>query len=67
MAFMDWFKRMLQPPRYHTVVTGETLSGIAKDYYGDVQAFNKIFNANRDLLSDPNKIKPGQKLRIPWE
>lgn len=49
----------------HVVQKGDTLSKIANDYYGDARLYPKIFEANRDILSDPNKIKPGQKLRIP--
>lgn len=49
----------------YVVQKGDTLSKIANDYYGDARLYTKIFEANRDLLSDPNKIKPGQKLRIP--
>lgn len=51
--------------QYHTVVSGDTLSKIAEQYYGDPKLYPQIFEANRDVLSDPNKIKPGQKLRIP--
>jgi len=49
----------------HTVVAGDTLSRIAQRYYGDPGLYPKIFEANRDILSDPNKIHPGQILRIP--
>jgi nucleoid-associated protein YgaU len=49
----------------HVVQSGDTLSKIAGKYYGDASLYTKIFEANRDVLSDPNKIKPGQKLRIP--
>jgi nucleoid-associated protein YgaU len=49
----------------YTVKAGDTLSKIAKDHLGDANAYNKIFEANRDQLSDPDKIKPGQVLRIP--
>jgi nucleoid-associated protein YgaU len=49
----------------HVVVSGDTLSKIAQKYYGDASLYTKIFQANRDVLSDPNKISPGQKLRIP--
>ena len=49
----------------HVVQAGETLSKIAQKYYGDASLFPKIFEANRDVLNDPNKIRPGQKLRIP--
>ncbi len=52
-------------PRTYTVKPGDTLSGIAKDQLGDAKAYTKIFDANRDQLSDPNKIKPGQVLKLP--
>ena len=51
--------------QYHVVQKGDTLSKIAEEYYGDMMLYPKIFEANRDILSDPNRIKPGQKLRIP--
>ncbi|MDB2439827.1 peptidoglycan-binding protein LysM [Hellea sp.] len=51
--------------RFHTVVSGDTLSAIAKTYYGDYKKFPVIFEANRPMLSDPDKIYPGQNLRIP--
>lgn len=49
----------------HVVRKGDTLSKIADRYYGDARLYTKIFEANRDLLEDPDKIQPGQKLRIP--
>ena len=49
----------------YTVKAGDTLSKIAKEKLGDANAYNEIFNANRDQLSDPDKIKPGQVLKIP--
>lgn len=49
----------------YTVQPGDTLSKIAKHFYGDVSKYPEIFNANRDKLSDPNLIKPGQVLTIP--
>ena len=51
--------------QYHDVVSGDTLSAIAKKYYGDANKYMAIFEANKPMLSDPNKIYPGQKLRIP--
>ena len=51
--------------RYHDVVRGDTLSAIAKKYYGDASKYPVIFEANKPMLTDPNKIYPGQKLRIP--
>ncbi len=49
----------------YVVVSGDSLSKIAKREYGDANAWPKIFEANKDVLKDPNKIFPGQKLRIP--
>jgi nucleoid-associated protein YgaU len=49
----------------YTVQAGDTLSAIAKKQLGDANAYLKIFEANKDQLSDPNKIKPGQVLRLP--
>jgi LysM repeat protein len=51
--------------RIHEVVAGESLSKIALKYYGNGNKYMKIFEANRDILSNPDLIKPGQKLRIP--
>lgn len=53
------------PMKVHVVVAGETLSKIAKQYYGDAGKYMKIFEANKDQLKDPDKIKVGQKLNIP--
>jgi len=50
---------------YYTVVSGDTLSKISKANYGDPNKYMKIFEANKPMLSDPNKIYPGQVLRIP--
>jgi nucleoid-associated protein YgaU len=49
----------------YTVKAGDSLSAIAKAQMGDANAYMKIFEANKDQLTDPNKIKPGQVLRIP--
>ena len=51
--------------KIHVVESGDTLGAIAKKYYGKAGAYMKIFDANKDILTDPDKIKPGQKLRIP--
>ena len=49
----------------YTVQAGDTLSGIAKKQYGSATSYMDIFNANKDQLSDPDKITPGQVLKIP--
>lgn len=51
--------------KVHVVKKGDTLGAIAQKYYGKAGAYMKIFEANKDILTDPDKIKPGQKLRIP--
>jgi len=49
----------------YTVKAGDSLSAIAKSQLGDANAYMKIFEANKDQLSDPDKIKPGQVLKLP--
>jgi len=49
----------------HTVEKGDTLSAIAKQFYGKSSEWNAIYEANRDQLDDPDKIFPGQVLKIP--
>lgn len=51
--------------KYYTVVKGDTLSKISKEQYGDANKYNTIFEANKPMLSHPDKIYPGQVLRIP--
>lgn len=51
--------------RWYEVKSGDTLSRIAKEVYGDANRYSAIFEANRPMLSDPDKIYPGQMLRIP--
>ena len=57
----------ISPPagRTYTVRSGDTLSKISQQFYGDANKYNRIFDANRDQLSDPDMIKPGQVLKIP--
>ena len=57
----DWTSRT------YTVVKGDTLSKISKEMYGDANKYNPIFEANKPMLKDPDKIYPGQVLRIPAE
>lgn len=51
--------------QYHTVVSGDNLSKIAKKFYGDPNKYPAIFEANKPMLKHPDKIYPGQMLRIP--
>jgi nucleoid-associated protein YgaU len=63
----DQFKVVTPAPQaqFHTVVSGDTLSKIAKDFYGSANKYPVIFEANKPMLSHPDKIYPGQVLRIP--
>jgi nucleoid-associated protein YgaU len=49
----------------YTVAAGDNLSKIAKHFYGNANAWKRIFDANRDQLTDPDRIQPGQMLKIP--
>jgi nucleoid-associated protein YgaU len=51
--------------QWHEVQAGNTLSKIAAKYYGDASLYMQIFEANQDILKDPNMIRVGQKLKIP--
>jgi hypothetical protein len=63
------FGRALLDPYHgfaqHTVAAGETLSAIARRWYGDGALWPRLFEANRDQIADPNLIFPGQVLRVP--
>ena len=52
-------------PRYHTVVKSDTLYALARMYYGDHHKWKSIYEANRNSISDPNRIRIGQRLVIP--
>ncbi len=53
------------PTKIYEVISGDSLSKIAKREYGDAKQWKRIYEANRDILKDPDKIFPGQKLKIP--
>lgn len=50
---------------YYTIESGDTLSKIAEKHYGNASDYTKIFEANREVIGDPDKIYPGQRIRIP--
>lgn len=54
-----------QAATFYTVKAGDTLSKISKQHYGDANKYNQIFEANKPMLTHPDKIYPGQVLRIP--
>lgn len=51
----------------YEIVSGDTLGGIAKKYYGKASLYTRIHEANKELIPDPNKIYPGQKIKIPLD
>jgi len=51
--------------KFYTVQSGDTLSKVANEFYGDANKYHTIFEANKPMLSHPDKIYPGQVLRIP--
>ncbi|HEX5680876.1 MAG TPA: LysM peptidoglycan-binding domain-containing protein, partial [Desulfobacterales bacterium] len=52
---------------YYIIKKGDTLSAVAKQFYGKANDYPKIFEANREVIKDPNLIFPGQKIRIPLQ
>lgn len=52
---------------FYEIKRGDTLGAIAKQFYGKASQYMRIFEANRDIIDDPNKIYPGQKIRIPMD
>ena len=50
---------------YYTIVSGDSLSKIAKNFYGNAMDYPKLFEANREVIKDPDLIYPGQKIRVP--
>jgi len=52
---------------YYTIQSGDTLSKLAKQYYGKARLYPRIFEANREVIKDPDKIYVGQKIRIPLD
>ena len=55
----------IRTERFHIVGRGETLSDVAGRYYGSPTKWQKIYDANRDVITDPDKVRPGTKLIIP--
>jgi nucleoid-associated protein YgaU len=57
------------PPKaeFYTIQKGDTLSALAKRYYGNAGEYMRIVKANKDIITDPDKIFPGQKIRIPLD
>lgn len=54
-------------PRFYTIESGDSLSKIAKAFYGDANRWPDLFEANREVIEDPDKIYPGQQIRVPQD
>ncbi len=52
---------------YYEIASGDSLSAIAKKFYGDAMQYPRLFEANKEVIKDPDKIYPGQKIRIPLD
>lgn len=61
----EGFSGVLPGTRYYTIQKGDTLYAVAKEFYGNGMKYPEIFEANREVIEDPDKIYPGQKIRIP--
>ncbi|NNF04782.1 MAG: peptidoglycan-binding protein LysM [Rhodothermales bacterium] len=59
----------IRPPEpvFYTIESGDSLSKIAKEQYGDAMKWKALFEANREVIEDPDKIYPGQRIRIPQD
>ncbi len=57
----------IEKVEYYEIVSGDTLGGIAKRFYGNASKYTRIHEANKELIPDPNKIYPGQKIKIPLD
>lgn len=64
-ADIDVNSALAPPEQSYTVKPGDTLSKISKQFYGNPNEYEKIFNANRDKLDNPDRIQVGQTLKIP--
>jgi len=60
-----WQTEKIKPQRFHIIQEGETLSEISRKYYDSARKWQKILDANRDVIEDESKIKPGTKIIIP--
>ena len=59
------FEGTQEDDQYYEIKSGDNLSKISKQFYWDPNKYNKIFEANKEVIKDPNLIYPGQKIRIP--
>ncbi len=69
MSDRDWTAyeqtEKIQTQKFHIIRKRETLSDVARQYYGSPAKWQKIYNANRDIVTNPNAVRPGTKLILP--
>ena len=67
LTFPEPVEEEKEKVEYYEIVSGDTLGGIAKKFYGNASKYTRIHEANKELIPDPNKIYPGQKIKIPLD
>ena len=67
LTFPEPVEEEVEKVEYYEIVSGDTLGGIAKRFYGSASKYTRIHEANKELIPDPNKIYPGQKIKIPLD
>jgi len=67
LTFPEPVEEEKEKVEFYEIVSGDTLGGIAKRYYGSASKYTRIHEANKELIPDPNKIYPGQKIKIPLD
>jgi len=67
LTFPEPVEEKKEKVEYYEIVSGDTLGGIAKKFYGNASRYTRIHEANKELIPDPNKIYPGQKIKIPLD
>ena len=67
LTFPEPVEEEKEKAEFYEIVSGDTLGGIAKRFYGNASMYTRIHEANKELIPDPNKIYPGQKIKIPLD
>ena len=67
LTFPEPVEEAKEKIEFYEIVSGDTLGGIAKKFYGKASLYTRIHAANKELIPDPNKIYPGQKIKIPMD
>ncbi len=67
LSFPEPAEEEKEKVEFYEIVSGDTLGAIAKRYYGSASRYTRIHEANKELIPDPNKIYPGQKIKIPLD